>query len=68
MLDWARTVDRERIASRLSAQRPRDAAPLQVPLQVRLADEPGKGGFTPAAAPALATAVTALPRLQFGED
>ncbi len=62
--DWVHTVDRERIASRLSAQRPRDAAPLQVLLQVRLADEPGKGGVTPTAAPALATAVAALPRLQ----
>ena len=39
--DWVHTVDRERIASRLSAQRPSDAAPLQVLLQVRLADEPG---------------------------
>jgi PLP dependent protein len=62
--DWVHTVDRERIASRLSAQRPSDAAPLQVLLQVRLADEPGKGGVTPMAAPALATAVAALPRLQ----
>jgi PLP dependent protein len=62
--DWVHTVDRERIASRLSAQRPRDAAPLQVLLQVRLAEEPGKGGVTPAAASALATAVTALPRLR----
>ena len=62
--DWVHTVDRERIASRLSAQRPHDAAPLQVLLQVRLADEPGKGGVTPTAAPALAMAVAALPRLQ----
>jgi len=62
--DWVHAVDRERIASRLSAQRPHDAAPLQVLLQVRLADEPGKGGVTPAEAPALAAAVTALPRLR----
>jgi pyridoxal phosphate enzyme (YggS family) len=62
--DWVHTVDRERIASRLSAQRPQDAAPLQVLLQVRLADEPGKGGVTPAEAPALAAAVTALPQLR----
>jgi len=62
--DWVHTVDRERIASRLSAQRRHDAAPLQVLLQVRLADEPGKGGVTPAAAPALAAAVAALPRLR----
>ncbi len=50
--------------SRLSAQRPHDAAPLQVLLQVRLADEPGKGGVAPAEAPALAAAVSAMPRLQ----
>jgi pyridoxal phosphate enzyme (YggS family) len=62
--DWVHAVDRERIASRLSAQRPHDAAPLQVLLQVRLADEPGKGGVTPAQAPALAAAVAALPQLR----
>jgi pyridoxal phosphate enzyme (YggS family) len=62
--DWVHTVDRERIASRLSAQRPHDASPLQVLLQVRLADEPGKAGVTPAQVPALAAAVAALPRLR----
>jgi hypothetical protein len=61
---WVHTVDRERIASRLSAQRPHHALPLQVLLQVRLADEAGKGGVTPAEVPALATAVAALPRLR----
>ena len=61
---WVHTVDRERIASRLSAQRPHHAPPLQVLLQVRLADEAGKGGVNPAEVPALATAVAALPRLQ----
>jgi pyridoxal phosphate enzyme (YggS family) len=62
--DWVHTVDRERIASRLSAQRPQQAAALQVLLQVRLADEPGKGGVAPTDVPALAAAVTALPRLR----
>lgn len=61
---WVHTVDRERIASRLSAQRPHHAPPLQVLLQVRLADEAGKGGVAPTEVPALATAVAALPRLQ----
>ena len=41
---WVHTVDRERIAARLDAQRPRFAGPLDVLLQVRLVDEPGKGG------------------------
>jgi hypothetical protein len=62
--DWVHTVDRERIASRLSAQRPHAAPPLQVLLQVRLADEPGKGGVAPAEASALAAAVSAMPRLR----
>ncbi len=62
--DWVHTLDRERIASRLSAQRPPRAPPLQVLLQVKLADEPGKGGVAPADVPALAAAVAALPHLQ----
>jgi hypothetical protein len=61
--DWVHTVDRERIAARLSAQRPHHSQPLQVLLQVRLADEPGKGGVSPAELPALAAAVAAMPRL-----
>jgi PLP dependent protein len=61
---WVHTVDRERIAARLSAQRPHHAAPLQVLLQVRLADEPGKGGVEPAALPALAAVVATMPRLR----
>jgi pyridoxal phosphate enzyme (YggS family) len=62
--DWVHTVDRERIAARLSAQRPHYAPPLQVLLQVSLADEPGKGGVSPAGTPALARAVAALPGLR----
>ncbi len=61
---WVHTVDRGRIAARLSAQRPAHMPPLQVLLQVSLADEPGKGGVTPAELPALAAAVALLPRLQ----
>jgi len=61
---WVHTVDRSRIAARLSAQRPAHMPPLQVLLQVSLADEPGKGGVTPAELPALAAAVAVLPRLQ----
>jgi PLP dependent protein len=61
---WVHTVDRARIAERLSAQRPAQAPPLQVLLQVSLADEPGKGGVTTTELPALAAAVARLPRLQ----
>jgi len=61
---WVHTVDRERIAARLDAQRPHFAGPLDVLLQVRLADEPGKGGVAPAELPQLADAVARLPRLR----
>jgi pyridoxal phosphate enzyme (YggS family) len=61
---WVHTIDRERIAARLSAQRPHHAPPLQVLLQVRLADEPGKGGVPVDAVPALAAVIETLPRLK----
>jgi pyridoxal phosphate enzyme (YggS family) len=61
---WVHTVDRERIASRLDAQRPHFAGPLEVLLQVRLGDDPGKGGAEPEDLPALADAVVRLPRLR----
>jgi pyridoxal phosphate enzyme (YggS family) len=61
---WVHTVDRLKIAERLSEQRPATAPPLNLCIQVKLADEPGKGGATPAEVPALAQAVARLPRLQ----
>jgi len=62
--DWVHTVDRLKLAERLSAQRSFHGPPLQVFLQVKLAAEPAKGGATPAELPALARAVAMLPRLQ----
>ena len=61
---WVHTVDRERIATRLDAQRPHYAGPLDVLLQVSLEDEPGKGGVAPADLPRLAEFVAGLPRLR----
>ncbi|HUO79563.1 MAG TPA: YggS family pyridoxal phosphate-dependent enzyme [Steroidobacteraceae bacterium] len=61
--DWVHTVDRLKLAERLSAQRPFHGPPLAVCLQVKLADEAAKGGVAPAELPALARAVAALPRL-----
>ena len=61
---WVHTVDRPRIAERLSAQRPHWAGPLEVLLQVKIDDEPGKGGVAPAEAAALADVVAGLPRLR----
>ena len=61
--DWVHTVDRLKVAERLSAQRPFHGLPLNVCLQVKLAAEAAKGGVTPAELPALARAVAGLPRL-----
>jgi pyridoxal phosphate enzyme (YggS family) len=60
---WVHGLDRLKIAERLSAQRPFHAPALNVCLQVNLAGEPTKGGVAVAQLPALAAAVTALPRL-----
>ena len=61
--DWVHTVDRLRIAERLSAQRPASMAPLAVCIQVRLGDEGTKAGVAPAGLAALAAEVARLPRL-----
>jgi pyridoxal phosphate enzyme (YggS family) len=61
--DWVHTVDRLKIARRLSAQRPFHAPPLQVCIQVRLGDEASKSGVEPAAVGELAAAVADLPRI-----
>lgn len=61
---WVHTVDRERIATRLDAQRPHYAGPLDVLVQVRLGEEPGKGGVEPSDLPGLAEFVGGLPRLR----
>jgi pyridoxal phosphate enzyme (YggS family) len=60
---WVHTVDRLRIAQRLSAQRPHYAPPLQVCLQVKLGSEPAKAGVSYTDLPELALAVAQLPRL-----
>jgi pyridoxal phosphate enzyme (YggS family) len=61
---WVHGVDRLRIAERLSEQRPYNAPPLNVCLQVNVAGEGTKGGVAPADLPALAAAVAALPGLR----
>lgn len=62
--DWVHTVDRLKLAERLSAQRPFHGPELQLCLQVKLEDEPQKAGATPDELPALAEAVAALPRVR----
>ena len=61
--DWAHTVDRLKIAQRLSEQRPANLPPLQVCIQVNVDGGPTQSGVAPGEALALAQAVAALPRL-----
>lgn len=61
--DWVHSVDRLKIAQRLSEQRPAHLRPLQVCLQVNVDGGANKSGVTPAEAVALALAVRMLPRL-----
>jgi len=60
---WVHALDRPKVAERLAAQRPPEAPPLNVCLEVNIAGEPGKGGVMPAELPDLAAAVARLPRL-----
>jgi pyridoxal phosphate enzyme (YggS family) len=62
--DWVHSVDRLKIAERLSQQRPDALAPLNVCLQVNVSGEASKSGVAPAEAPALARAIAALPKLR----
>ncbi|OYU08245.1 MAG: YggS family pyridoxal phosphate-dependent enzyme [Pseudomonas sp. PGPPP1] len=61
---WVHSVDRLKIAQRLSEQRPADLAPLNICIQVNVSGEASKSGCTPADLPALANAINALPRLK----
>jgi len=62
--DWVHSIDRLKVAERLSAQRPTGLPPLQVCLQVNVSGEASKSGVAPAELPALAHAVAALPNLR----
>ncbi|RXE49433.1 YggS family pyridoxal phosphate-dependent enzyme [Chromohalobacter israelensis] len=61
---WVHTLDRERIARRLAAQRPPALGPLDVCLQVNVSGEASKSGVAPADLPALADVVATLPQLR----
>ncbi len=60
---WAHAVDREKIARRLSEQRPTGLPPLNICLQVNVSGEASKSGVAPDELPALAQAVATLPNL-----
>jgi len=61
--DWVHSVDRLKIAQRLSEQRPAHLPPLQLCLQVNTDGGPTKSGARPEEVLALAREVAALPRL-----
>jgi len=58
--DWVQTVASEKIARRLSEQRPAGLAPLNVLIQVNASGEASKSGIAPAAAAALASTIASL--------
>ncbi|WP_339080356.1 YggS family pyridoxal phosphate-dependent enzyme [Pseudomonas sp. TMP9] len=61
---WVHSVDRLKVAERLSAQRPAHLPPLNICLQVNVSGEASKSGCSPDELTALAQAVTQLPNLQ----
>ena len=61
---WVHSVDRLKIAQRLSDQRPADLPPLNICIQVNVSGEASKSGCNPADLPALAAAISGLPRLK----
>ena len=62
--DWVHSVDRLKIAQRLSEQRPDALQPLQVCLQINVSEEASKSGIALADVTMLAKQVALLPRLQ----
>lgn len=62
--DWVHTVEREKIAARLSEQRLAGMADLNICLQVNISGEASKSGVSPEELPALARAVAQLPKLR----
>jgi pyridoxal phosphate enzyme (YggS family) len=61
---WVHSVDRLKIAQRLSEQRPKELPPLNICIQVNVSGEASKSGCTPEDLPELANAINALPHLK----
>ena len=61
---WVHTVERLKIAQRLSEQRPPELGPLNICLQVNISGEASKSGASPEELPALAREVAQLPNLR----
>lgn len=62
--DWIHTVDRLKIAQRLSAQRPEEKAPLNLCIQVNISEEDSKSGVALEEVADLASQIISLPRLR----
>ncbi|ORT52097.1 hypothetical protein ST37_03585 [Vibrio sp. qd031] len=62
--DWVHSIDREKIAKRLSDQRPSEMAPLNVLIQVNTSGEQSKSGIDPKEVLKLAQYIDALPNLK----
>jgi pyridoxal phosphate enzyme (YggS family) len=62
--DWVHSVDREKIAQRLSEQRPAHLSPLNICIQVNISGEASKSGVAPEQVAQLAQAIAVLPGLK----
>ena len=62
--DWVHSVDRFKIAKRLSEQRPKEKGLLNICLQINISDEETKSGLSVSELPELMKAVSALPNLR----
>ncbi|MDH5446281.1 MAG: YggS family pyridoxal phosphate-dependent enzyme [Gammaproteobacteria bacterium] len=61
---WVHSVDRLKIAQRLSEQRPDDLPPLNICLQVNISEDPAKAGVSASEAAEIAEALSQLPRIR----
>lgn len=61
--DWVHTIDRQKIAERLSRQRPVEKAPLNVLIQINISEETSKSGIKPSQMMTLAEQISVLPHL-----
>ncbi len=61
---WVQTLDRTKVAQRLSAQRPDGFEPLDVLIQINIDSEPQKAGIAPEALAEFAARILAMPRLR----
>ncbi|MDP0265237.1 YggS family pyridoxal phosphate-dependent enzyme [Glaesserella parasuis] len=62
--DWVQTIDRLKIAQRLSEQRPKHLPELNVLIQINISDEASKSGISAKEMLELATQISQLPRLK----